>query len=794
MELLWDRARTQRRARRRAASSPTWARCATAPPVGLRRLAGPPLRRTGDAAATPAAAAPQPPAPRTTRGGRAAPGLRHRRRPLRRQRAGMGARPAPEPSRRRWTRRGSPSSPAELPAIHERAIAGQDRARPLGDGALLAHVRPRRRRARRRQARPLGRLRARAHAANVAALAKLFPEARLHPRRARRGRRRALPRRPAARLGRGHRRHADPRAPARARDRARGGATAGPTRRSRASRPSGRSARSRVLRATYDDLLERPRGRRAPLPGVRRRALRRALPAPAARDPRRRPRRRRRRRAAKGDTPRHDAVARGRPRAERRAARPHARYAASAPGSRTRMSPVDVERLSEKARRAPTTSSARLVPEGATVLIASRGDEEILQHPGPRPAGTSPSGGGSSARSTGRQRGDRSPSWRGCASAGARYLFFPVHRAVVARALPGAARATSSASTGSSPTRTARGVLFELPAWRRRRSAPAPAAAGRPPARRDGAATAGRRPPCRATGPRIVMVTDHFPKFSETFFVSKFLGLRARGWDVHVVCNRSNEDQWQYFPGLREDPDLLSRLHPTKDFERDDRRAEAGARALRLRHARARAHARRQAGRRAHRRELPRLRRQLPRPRGPGLLRRGLAAAPTCCTSSARTPGSARSAAAARRTSAARGHHRRGRRLALRPAAARGGASRATPERPLRILSVGRLHWKKGHEFGLARDPRAGRRGRRGRATAIIGDGPHREATLFAIHDLGLADHVELLGRPARRRRSASSSPGPTSSCTRRSPRASACRRSRRRRWACRSSAATPTG
>ena len=74
-------------------------------------------------------------------------------------------------------------------------------------------------------------------------------------------------------------------------------------------------------------------------------------------------------------------------------------------------------------------------------------------------------------------------------------------------------------------------------------------------------------PPAKGDAPRIVMVTDHFPKFSETFFVSKFPGLRARGWDVHVVCNRSNDDQWQYFPDLREQLERGERLHVVRDFE-----------------------------------------------------------------------------------------------------------------------------------------------------------------------------------------------------------------------------------
>ncbi|MEA2305396.1 MAG: hypothetical protein QOH43_2676, partial [Solirubrobacteraceae bacterium] len=65
--------------------------------------------------------------------------------------------------------------------------------------------------------------------------------------------------------------------------------------------------------------------------------------------------------------------------------------------------------------------------------------------------------------------------------------------------------------------------------------------------------------------PRVVMVTDHFPKFSETFFVRKFLGLLRRGWDVHVVCQRSNDEHWAYFPELREQIRHQGRLHVARE-------------------------------------------------------------------------------------------------------------------------------------------------------------------------------------------------------------------------------------
>ncbi len=52
------------------------------------------------------------------------------------------------------------------------------------------------------------------------------------------------------------------------------------------------------------------------------------------------------------------------------------------------------------------------------------------------------------------------------------------------------------------------------------------------------------------SGIRIVFVVPAFPKLSETFIVSKFLGLLKRGWDVHIVCGQSAEEEWHRFSEL----------------------------------------------------------------------------------------------------------------------------------------------------------------------------------------------------------------------------------------------------
>ncbi len=72
-------------------------------------------------------------------------------------------------------------------------------------------------------------------------------------------------------------------------------------------------------------------------------------------------------------------------------------------------------------------------------------------------------------------------------------------------------------------------------------------------------------------------------------------------------------------------------------------------------------------------------------------------------------------------------------------------ADRPAHDGPLRVLSVGRLHWKKGLDDGLRAV--AGLVGR-GQPVEyrIAGEGPERQKLAFLIHQLGLGGTVELLG------------------------------------------------
>lgn len=50
---------------------------------------------------------------------------------------------------------------------------------------------------------------------------------------------------------------------------------------------------------------------------------------------------------------------------------------------------------------------------------------------------------------------------------------------------------------------------------------------------------------------KLCLVVPAFPKTSETFIANKFHGLLERGWDVFIVCSSSNEQDWVNFPQLK---------------------------------------------------------------------------------------------------------------------------------------------------------------------------------------------------------------------------------------------------
>jgi colanic acid/amylovoran biosynthesis glycosyltransferase len=252
---------------------------------------------------------------------------------------------------------------------------------------------------------------------------------------------------------------------------------------------------------------------------------------------------------------------------------------------------------------------------------------------------------------------------------------------------------------------------------------------------------------------KVVLVTNQFPKFSETFIVTKFVGLRALGWDVHVVCNRSDHDQWPLFADSLYEPDVRTRVHicperrlvteALREVHPDIVHFEFG-------------------GLTKNRTDLPGLvgARTVVSFRGPDLNVAWMDDPHLYDAVWA----------------AADGYHFLGRDLHRRAIelGCPGGTMALIPpavdttffdghrpphhevagsrERPLRILSVGRLHWMKGYSYGLRAIRTLLDQGIHCSYT-IIGAHDHREhflEILFDIEDLGLSDVVRLVGRQSR--------------------------------------------
>ena len=66
---------------------------------------------------------------------------------------------------------------------------------------------------------------------------------------------------------------------------------------------------------------------------------------------------------------------------------------------------------------------------------------------------------------------------------------------------------------------------------------------------------------------RVVLYMSAFPQLSETFLVAKFVGLLERGWDVHILCHQFNYNAWEHFPDLDDSPELKKKVHKTWLFK-----------------------------------------------------------------------------------------------------------------------------------------------------------------------------------------------------------------------------------
>lgn len=290
--------------------------------------------------------------------------------------------------------------------------------------------------------------------------------------------------------------------------------------------------------------------------------------------------------------------------------------------------------------------------------------------------------------------------------------------------------------------------------------------------------------------PRVVLVTARFPHPSETFIVRRFEGLLARGWDMHVLCERTPEENWSFFPSLASSSDARRRIHPRAPLS-PWRSALLRALLVIIR-------CLLQAPRRTLEyvvrgwgavgpRVLRRIYRDAPlillapdvvhfafgtNARGSEHVGRALRCALVTSFQGADLNYAGLESEPGYYTDVWRAtdvFHFLSRDL-LGRAERRGyssderahvvvpgvDASMFQPQprmrddtEPLRILSVGRLHWKKGYEYALQAVRALIDRGIDCRYR-IVGAGEHRQALLYETFDLGLQDVVELVGsRPA---------------------------------------------
>jgi len=246
---------------------------------------------------------------------------------------------------------------------------------------------------------------------------------------------------------------------------------------------------------------------------------------------------------------------------------------------------------------------------------------------------------------------------------------------------------------------------------------------------------------------KVVMMLNHFPRFTETFIVNKFLGLMDRGWDVYVICNMSDPVQWELYPQLQPRSEFQSRVHV-----KADRDAVLGTlRVLKpdLVHF--------EFGRLTlGRMDIKDLLgcKVVVSFRGPDLSIYGLGH-PDCYEDVWQRADALHFVS----------HDlwQRARRLNcptdkshviippaintvfFDPVGRRHTDIAGGPERPMRILSVGHVHWVKGYEYALQAVKLLVNQGIQCEYR-IIGDGDYKAAVLFTVHDLGIENVVRLLG------------------------------------------------
>lgn len=242
---------------------------------------------------------------------------------------------------------------------------------------------------------------------------------------------------------------------------------------------------------------------------------------------------------------------------------------------------------------------------------------------------------------------------------------------------------------------------------------------------------------------RILLVVYNFPFVSQTFIVDKFLHLLVRGWDVHISAYRTADHWWAAFPEVASQQELVDRVHLSDDactdiwrLQPDIVHFEFGNLAL----------GRLETCRRTGARSVVGF-------RGYDICYYGLersnyydevwdGADVLHCRSEA--------------------IWQRCRQRGCPPdkpyRVVVGGIDldffdpvdrvhteeTGTRERPLRVLGVGRMVWKKGHEYSVQAVARLQQMGFHAELT-IIGGGDYQDMIRFTAQDLGVLDRVTLL-------------------------------------------------
>ncbi|HET9662110.1 MAG TPA: glycosyltransferase, partial [Thermomicrobiales bacterium] len=247
---------------------------------------------------------------------------------------------------------------------------------------------------------------------------------------------------------------------------------------------------------------------------------------------------------------------------------------------------------------------------------------------------------------------------------------------------------------------------------------------------------------------KILIVDNNFPSISQTFIVDKFLHLLIRGWDVHVLSVNGDSADWDAYPEISSSAELVERVHITRDFEGLLSRLKPDLVHFEFGHSSV-----------------------------PHLL--------TCRVQGVRTVVSFRGFDICYHGLEIPGYysevwkfadviHCRSEGIWQRclqrgcpadkphtvivggidveyfdPGGRAHGMIAGTADRPFRMLSVGRLVWKKGHEYSVEALAKLVEQGIEAELN-IIGSGVQDRAIRFAAFDLGVLERVNLLGSKPR--------------------------------------------